>query len=460
MKINIAKSHKGAAATSTLLGIGMAVLVVAIAVPAIAMSFSPMALWKSPETVPGVSPSSVQYDADGTPTGQGSLVADAPVIKELGAENLKNYNAWIKYINDGAAGTSASPALLLAILYEEHDRTFPDPAGECTDGSKCISPHKCEQKWCVSSSDAYGPFQFLNRTWSGYGLTPAELKVIKDANPNLDLDDGSKPISSTMFDPARAAKGAAAYVGANIDVHDGDLATKIKMAITRYNASPTYISDVQGYYATFVSALDSAGSGNEPALVGDLQSKIVQAAKYEATLSSAISDKPPKGYHTKNELNCVKYLNSSVNDTTSQNCAAWCAAFANWVYRKAGYDIPASASNTMLIDYFSKNGHTFKFRSDIVNPYTDILKGDIIIMNSGTSNSGYHAGIVVDVTREGIITSVEGNLGKGTVDKVAERPHTMSETYKDCKDYNSITKTSSNCTSYVNVPRIYGVARW
>jgi hypothetical protein len=81
-------------------------------------------------------------------------------------------------------------------------------------------------------------------------------------------------------------------------------------------------------------------------------------------------------------------------------------------------------------------------------------------MNSGTSKSSYHSGIVVDVSVGGVITSVEGNLGKGNVDKVDTRPHTMSETYKDCTAYDTKTKTSSKCISYANVPRIYGVARW
>lgn len=485
MKTNILKFSKAAVSTSALLGVGLGVLAIAIIVPAIAMSFTPMALWKSPETVPGVSPTSIAYDTEGTPSGQGNLIVNAPIIKELGAENLKNYNAWVKIINEAVVGTSASPSLVLAILYKEHGKTFPPPTGECTAGKDCVEPKICNQQWCVSTSYAYGPFQFLNGTWWGYGMTTEEKTAITNANgkagntlwwdfpdyedkhaalvkahPGMKINDPKTPVSDTVFDPVRAAKGAAKNLGANMDAHEGTLSRKITMAITLYNSDPSYLTDVYSSYLKFASCLDSSGSVDEPDLAGDMPSKIVTIAKKELGLKGDPSIKPPDGYHTKNESNCVKYLNSSVNDVTTVNCKAWCAAFANWVYRKAGYDFPATASNGEIINFFSKNGHTFKFRSEIVNAARDIKAGDIILMNSESSSSGYHAGIVKEVSSTGVVTTIEGNLGRGTVDKVGTHPRTMSDKVTICTEYNSKTRISSNCIKHEEINLIYAIARW
>ena len=118
MRINIPQFAKGAAASSTLTIVGVCVGVVVLAVPIIAVSFSAMALWKSPETVPDVSGASTSYDSDGTPTGQGDLMVACPALNTLSdspagtANTIANYPKWVGIINTATKGKSASAALL------------------------------------------------------------------------------------------------------------------------------------------------------------------------------------------------------------------------------------------------------------------------------------------------------------------------------------------------------------
>jgi len=444
MRINIPQFAKGAAASSTLTIVGVCIGVVVLAVPIIAVSFSAMALWKSPESVPSLADASLSYDASGTPQGLGDLVKDCPAVKALGADNLANYNKWVPYINAGAQGTSASPALVTAILYAgEHGNSFPNPAGECTSGSNCV------HGWYKSPEpyNAYGPFQFQNGTWWDNGMTKEERQAAYDSGKVTDRPiQNGVPLSDSIYDPGRAAKGAATYLGANMDHDDGPtLRDKIESAIFLYNHRDDYKAKVYSAYLVFAGCLTSS-QVSSVVLTGDKANDVVNIALHEASLLESKSVPPPLGYHTKNADNYVKYLNSDLNDTSSQNSAPWCAAFVNWVYRKAGYQMEFSASNDYLISFFSASDHTFLLNNEIKNPAKEILPGDVLIMNSNTSNSGYHAGIVTKVDPNGTIHTVEGNLGtsKNNRDRVAiEDNHTLSQTI--------------NGTSEL---RIYGVGRW
>lgn len=431
MRINIPKFAKGAAASSTLTIVGVCLIVVVAAVPIIAVSFSAMALWKSPESIPAGSGSGLSYDSNGTPMGSGNLVKNCPALNTLStsstgtAKTIANYPKWVDIINTAAEGKSASPALVMAILWHENGDYIPDTTG---DTDKC-KKRKCDHNWPISSSNAYGPFQFLNNTWYGYGLTTSEKSALDTAN--VDHHKGTPAISDTMFDPARAAKGAAAYLGASMDAETSPvLRDKIEAAIFAYNHDKVvYVPAVYAAYEKFTTCLESPGGvGDVPPAGQSKPELVVWWAQHEQKLNSSKSSKPPRGFHTENGENKVKYMNLDVNNVTSvaygeSKDLGWCMAFATWVYQKAGYnirDIKPSifASPVGIRDWFSNkaNGHTFILQSELQNVAPKdlakkILKGDIIIMRSNGSKSGYHAGIVTGVDAEGRIHTIEGNVG-------------------------------------------------
>jgi hypothetical protein len=457
MRINIPKFAKGAAASSTLTIVGVCLIVVVATVPIIAVSFSAMALWKSPETVPSNSQSSSGYDSDGTFTGQGNLVKDCPAVKSLGATNLTNYNAWVKYINDGAQGTSAPSLLVLAVLWHENGDKFPNPTGVCTNETNCV------HGWYKSPEpyNAYGPFQFQNGTWWDQGMTKEERQAAYDSGKvTIKPVQNGVPLSDSIFDPARAAKGAAAYLGASMDAETSSvLKDKIDAAIFTYNHSTTYQNIVYGYYEQFSACLDSGnGLADAPPASLSQTEKVLWWARHELKLNPSLNAKPPAGFHTANGENKVKYMNYDVNNSTSVvpgnwQDLGWCVAFATWVYEKAGYDIrlPSDyASPIGLEKWFSDetNNHTWISQASLAttNPKllkNSILPGDIIIMYSGLpkSKSGMHAGIVESVDANGRIHTIEGNVGH---DEIARR------------DYD-INKWLGGDTS---LKKIIGFARW
>jgi hypothetical protein len=471
MKFHIQKFTKGAASSGTLTIVGVCIAVVAIAVPMIAVSFSAMALWKSPETVPSISGSSLSYDSDGTPTGTGGLIKDCPAVKAMGATNLANYNKWIGYINAGVAGTSAPASLVAAILSAgEHDGNFPDTASDCKAGANCI------KGWAVSTSYAYGPFQFINSTWWTYGMTPdertallnangnighinwwnypltnAEKKAIEKAHPGVTVNDKKIPVSDTVFDNARAAKGTATYLGANMDNDSGPTyQDKIKAAITRYNPRlPAYLPRVYAAYEVLSTCLESPGGvgGDVPPAGLSKPELVLWWARHELTLNPSLKVPPPIGFHTANGENKVKYRNIDVNDVKSVigDSQGWCIAFVTWVYEKAGYDIRPTItagfgtakgkSGEAIAESLDKGlfaGHEFISQASLssVNPKNlknSILPGDIIVMRSVASGSGFHAGIVEKVDDSGGISTIEGNVtGRiadvESTDFIARRP--------------------------------------
>lgn len=94
---------------------------------------------------------------------------------------------------------------------------------------------------------------------------------------------------------------------------------------------------------------------------------------------------------------------------------AWCQTFVAWCANQAGIPtsmIPRVSGTVSGMDFFKKNG-TWKDAG--ITPE----KGDIIYLHS-KSSSGYHVGIVADVSG-GQISTIEGNSS----DRVAERTYSV-----------------------------------
>ena len=94
---------------------------------------------------------------------------------------------------------------------------------------------------------------------------------------------------------------------------------------------------------------------------------------------------------------------------------AWCQTFVAWCANQAGIPtsmIPRVSGTVSGMDFFKKNG-TWKDAG--ITPE----KGDIIYLHS-KSSSGYHVGIVADVSG-GQISTIEGNSS----DRVAERSYSV-----------------------------------
>ena len=94
---------------------------------------------------------------------------------------------------------------------------------------------------------------------------------------------------------------------------------------------------------------------------------------------------------------------------------AWCQTFVAWCANQAGIPtsmIPRVSGTVSGMDFFKKNG-TWKDAG--ITPE----KGDIIYLYS-KSSSGYHVGIVADVSG-GQISTIEGNSS----DRVAERSYSV-----------------------------------
>lgn len=436
MRINIPKFAQGAAASSTLTIVGVCLVVVVATVPIIAVSFSAMALWKSPESVPAMSGSDLSFDSDGAPTNLGSLAKDCPAAKTLSPTYLTNYNKWLPYINASVEGKSISPALVAAILYKENGKMFPDPIN-----GKCTNEPNCDHKWYVSSANAYGPFQFQTGTWWDFGTTKEERQAAYDAKIVTTLPkQDAKYIDTNVFDPARSAKAAANMLSHYFDKSEETTAKgKVRDAILAYNHSTAYANDVYEYYQTLSACIQSSFELSDVPPPGLSQTeKILWWARHELKLIPSLSSKPPAGYHTASGENKVKYMNSDVNNSTSVvpgdwRDLGWCMAFVTWVYEKAGYDIrPRIFASLSEFEKIFDNEHTWTSQESLSTLDPKLLKnrilpGDIIIMRSGRAISGMHAGIVEFVDADGRIHTIEGNVGN---DEIARRDYKLDQWVK------------------------------
>lgn len=91
----------------------------------------------------------------------------------------------------------------------------------------------------------------------------------------------------------------------------------------------------------------------------------------------------------------------------------YCAFFASWVYRQAGYNIPSIGGARALYDWFGRNQISFSAKASIPQP------GDIIYFSYS------HVGIVESYSN-GVIHTIEGNTSSHNV---ARREHSINAGY-------------------------------
>jgi len=103
----------------------------------------------------------------------------------------------------------------------------------------------------------------------------------------------------------------------------------------------------------------------------------------------------------------------------------WCATFASWCYRQAGYDVPIITSSRRLLEWFSSNHYSHK------DP-THAQPGEIIVwMRKGVNSAYGHTGVVVNNNSDSkTLTVVEGNTSKDCV-----KQNTYS--YQEARTYRS-----------------------
>jgi len=83
---------------------------------------------------------------------------------------------------------------------------------------------------------------------------------------------------------------------------------------------------------------------------------------------------------------------------------AWCADFASWVYKKAGFKVPVIPYPADIRSYFKKN------MVWIDKPTaSQIQPGDIILFGDASSDSGNHVGIAMSVSASQLV-SIDGNV--------------------------------------------------
>jgi hypothetical protein len=108
------------------------------------------------------------------------------------------------------------------------------------------------------------------------------------------------------------------------------------------------------------------------------------------------------------DSNALKY--------TSGGQYAWCAAFASWVYKQAGFPLTKGGAHwrhttvTDLIDYFDKYEIHFKFGEQDPQPGDMIYYAHIPNPNNSDGNQMAHVAIVVDYDKATkTITTIGGN---------------------------------------------------
>jgi len=123
----------------------------------------------------------------------------------------------------------------------------------------------------------------------------------------------------------------------------------------------------------------------------------------------------------KGKRDCTKY----------DACAQWCAYFATWVYRQAGYKIPSFGSSRATLNWFENNGHP------VFKDPSQAGAGDIVVWANGPDTG--HIGIVVSNDPSSkTIGVVEGN----TTNDIVKRNY---------YSYNAITN---------NMNGLLGFGRW
>ncbi|WP_404867270.1 CHAP domain-containing protein [Kitasatospora griseola] len=190
------------------------------------------------------------------------------------------------------------------------------------------------------------------------------------------------------------------------------------MSLTSHDAGPArHARRILPLLAAALMLTGFAAFGPAPAASAATRPGIVAVAQAEVGVSE------PSG--------CDKY-NIDCSST------AWCAAFAEWVWNKAGVSPVPTTLVARGVGQWGVDHGLFKYRS---NGGGSPQPGDIVVYGTPANVSGGHMGIVESVNSDSTITTIEGNYSN----KVTRRSHI---------DPATATNTSSglNISGYVTPP--------
>jgi hypothetical protein len=89
-------------------------------------------------------------------------------------------------------------------------------------------------------------------------------------------------------------------------------------------------------------------------------------------------------------------------------CEQWCALFATWTWRQAGFSVPAYAFTGDMYYWAAQNG-------ELLAPTATPDPGDAVLYGTGPQSvaSSEHVAIVTQVWPDGAIDTVDGDSGPG-----------------------------------------------
>lgn len=269
------------------------------------------------------------------------------------------------------------PAFIAAIFYGgEHGNSWPNADGP----------------WATSPAGAQGPFQFIPSTWQ--------------SNKQDGNGDGIMDVQNI-----RDASFGAAHLLANIGA--GGMTTdtnSLQNAASKYNSGRSWaeaqrlgIQETLKYVPQVMTAFNKfycpAGAGG---------GSIIQVAQQE--LAAGVHE-DPLGSNGGDGVD--KYFPSSVHDVP------WCAYFATWVLRQAGFNkVPQIGSSQELYNWFVKN--EVGIPAATARTTSSPQSGDIVVWNVGEASG--HTGIIISVNGQNF-TTIEGNVNN----RVGQRDHTLAE---------------------------------
>lgn len=306
------------------------------------------------------------------------------VIDKLGKDypKIKENKGALGDIITYAQSRNINPAILIAFWGAEQSFGNPSQAFGCgnkADGSSGATGVAAESKCAVD---------LIARTISaGIG---ADSTYAVSGKPATDW--------ATPADANRWIRLLYHYVMGRADQPEGNMLYK--------QSNNSYVSDENSPRIKFLKILvpDEVSCTNASTNTAG-SSSIAEFAQLEAKKDSG-------DIHFKTGENCVIY-------NPGKTCAQWCANFVAYVYRNFYKDLPLQSwSTTALRDYFTVSPHTWISKPKV----SDIKPGDIFLVQSSGSNSGYHAGIVVQVEPNNInFISIEGNTSGDLVSQKTSR---------------------------------------
>lgn len=187
--------------------------------------------------------------------------------------------------------------------------------------------------------------------------------------------------------------------------------------------------------------------------ISQTPSKISVPAKIGPTIIPAVCPYF-KGYSDKITKTALTqydqfYEHAFYNNRTpynNYNGEAWCASFASWVYKKAGYGVKAEDNSRNLLEQFASNA-TQKGKTGVFTDPAYAAPGDLVVWKRNNDKHGHTAIVLENDCVSRIIKTVEGN---------AERRQIRIISYT----YQGIITRYKNPAGTQGGFKLYGFGRW